>query len=61
MRKMGNSVTPFTSKAAPNTHRFVKIILLLIGCVQPGKLHLIRTPKIRVHLGFGRSSTRGKF
>jgi len=33
--------------AAPNTRRFPAIILLLIGCLPPGKLHLIRAPEIR--------------
>jgi endonuclease YncB( thermonuclease family) len=34
-------------KAAPNTRRFPAIVLLLIGRLPPGKLHLIRAPEIR--------------
>jgi hypothetical protein len=37
----------FALKAAPNTRRFPAIILLLIGCLPPGKVHLIRAPEIR--------------
>jgi hypothetical protein len=37
----------FALKAAPNTLRFPAIILLLIGCLPPRKLRLIRAPEIR--------------
>ncbi len=36
--------------AAPKTRRFQAIILLLTGCLPPGKLHLSGRPKIGVHL-----------
>jgi hypothetical protein len=36
-----------TGNRAPYTRRFPAIILLLIGCLPPGKLHLIRAPEIR--------------
>jgi len=37
----------FALKAAPKTRRVPAIILLLIGCLPPGKVHLIRAPAIR--------------
>lgn len=32
------------SNTAPNARRFPAIILLLIGCLRPGKIHLISAP-----------------
>jgi hypothetical protein len=37
----------FALNAAPNTRHFPAIILLLIGCLPPGKLRLIRAPENR--------------
>jgi len=33
--------------AGPNTRRFPAIVLLLIGCLPPTELHLIKAPENR--------------
>jgi hypothetical protein len=44
---LGGGESHLRLNAAPNTRRFPAIILLLIGCLPPGKLHFIRAPEIR--------------
>jgi len=46
--------------AGPNTRRFPAIVLLLIGCLPPTELHLIKAPENRgpPHCGSNRTQRR---